>query len=109
MKLRLWEATILVLLTSTADAFAHGGAEHPSSLLQPTTWNELSRAWEFEPGVVVPILLSALLYAVGTWRMWRTAGVGHGIRTSGVAYFAAGMFALVVALISPLHRWGNML
>lgn len=109
MKFLLWESTILIWLAATPAIFAHASPAHGPSPALPTNWSELSRAWEFEPGVVVPLLLSALVYAVGTFRVWRTAGIGHGVSKQQAACFAAGWFALATALVSPLHRWGNML
>ena len=50
-----------------------------------------------------------MLYTIGLARFWRAAGVGHGIRTWEGACFWFGWLALVVALVSPLHRWGGML
>jgi putative membrane protein len=41
--------------------------------------------------------------------VWRDAGVGHGVRRWEAASFAGGWLALVVALVSPLHPWGNVL
>ena len=35
----------------------------------PQNAHELIRAWSFEPGVVIPIFLSGLLYGIGTARL----------------------------------------
>jgi cytochrome c oxidase assembly factor CtaG/cytochrome c2 len=71
--------------------------------------HELVRAWSFEPGVMIPLVLSAWLYARGLLRTWRGSGVGHGIRRWEAGCFAGGWLALVVALVSPLHPWGREL
>ena len=42
-------------------------------------------------------------------RLWRVAGVGHGERKWEAISFATGWLALVIALVSPLHPWGNAL
>lgn len=96
---------------TTAAAFAHGGRPHvgESAPRGPRNWSELAVAWEFEPGVVIPLALTGLLYAAGLYRMWRDAGVGHGVRWWEAASFVSGWLALVVALVSPLHPWGSML
>lgn len=72
----------------------HGG--------QPHNWHDLARAWSFEPLVVIGLVLSAVLFAVGFRHLWRT-------RTWEGICFAGGWFALFVALVSPLHAWGRVL
>ena len=58
--------------------------------------------WEFEPLVVVPLAVTAILYAVGLARVWRRAGVGRGISGWSALSFAAGWLTLVAALVSPV-------
>jgi putative membrane protein len=72
----------------------HGG--------QPHNWHDLVRAWSFEPLVVVGLMLTAGLFAVGLWRR------GFGRIKEGI-WFAVGWFALVIALVSPMHAWGRVL
>jgi putative membrane protein len=93
-----------------AVALAHGGP-HPeeAALTAPRDWYELAGAWAFEPLVVIPLVLTAWVYARGVRRLWREAGVGHGVRKWEAAGFAGGWLALVGALVSPLHPWGNAL
>ncbi|MFO0791052.1 MAG: cytochrome c oxidase assembly protein [Pirellulales bacterium] len=106
----------------TSNARGHAGVEHvPNSdavddsgsqglvVTGPRNWQELARAWEFDPLVVLPLLLSGYWYSLGLLRLWRSAGRGGGIRRWEAAAFGGGWLALVVALISPLHRWGGML
>jgi cytochrome c oxidase assembly factor CtaG len=76
------------------DILFHAG-EHAPSLL--TSWN-------FEPLQVIPTLVVALLYArrvhtlkragtpVATWRIWS---------------FGAGLFLVLVALVSPIDAYGE--
>jgi putative membrane protein len=95
-------------------ALGHAGVEHGASGHDvigpgPQTWQQLYVAWEFDPLVIIPLALSAYFYAGGLFRLWRDAGIGHGIRRWEAAAFASGWLALVVALVSPLHRWGSML
>lgn len=61
-------------------------------------WSE----WEFDPGVIVPLALTALLYARGASRK-------HGVGRWRAACFWSGMTALTLALISPLHALGEEL
>ena len=65
--------------------------------------------WEFDPFVVVPLALSAGLYARGTYLLWRRAGIGRGVTPTQALCFAVGLVALVSALISPLHELGEHL
>ena len=52
--------------------------------------------------VIVPLALSALLYAAGVARLWRRAGAGKGISGWSVAAFASGWLVTAVALLSPI-------
>ena len=73
--------------------------------VQDPTW----RTWTFEPGVVLSLALLAGAYAWGVANLWRSAGVGAGIRTRKVAAFALGWLALVAALVSPLDALSESL
>jgi putative membrane protein len=59
--------------------------------------------------VVVPLYSSALLYLVGSHRIWRHAGTGRGVRHWQVACFWTGWTLLALALLSPLHWLGEHL
>ncbi len=76
-----------------------------AALAPPDLW----RAWSFEPGVVLPLALSAGLYVRGLRVVWRQAGAGHGIRHWQAWSAAAGWLLLVVALISPVDALGGAL
>jgi putative membrane protein len=92
---------LVLLLLAAQPALAHEGKPH--------SLHELANSWAFEPGIVVPLLLSLLLYLHGTQRFWRKSGLGRGVKIWHVAAFAAGWLSLVVALVSPLHPWGRVL
>jgi putative membrane protein len=62
--------------------------------------------WSFEPWVVAPLLLSAVLYAIGVQRLWRRAGSGRGITFSEAGRFAAGWVVICAALLSPIDTLG---
>lgn len=70
---------------------------------------ELWTTWDLEPLVLGCITVSGLLYAAGLRRLWKSAGRGKGIRVWEAWCFALGWFALVLALISPLHPLGGVL
>ena len=74
----------------------HGG--------QPHNWHDLARAWSFEPLVVLSLVLTALLFTIGLYRLKRRS-----IRTWEALCFAGGWLALFVALVSPVHAWGRVL
>src|SRR5205085_3743935 len=80
---------------------AHGGKPH--------AFHDLWHEWGLEPGVLIPLALSAWLYARGVLRLWRTSGMNHGIKKWEAGCYAGGWFALFVALVSPLHPWGRVL
>jgi putative membrane protein len=67
--------------------------------LQP---HDLWTTWEFDPGIVIPLVLTALLYARGS-RPVRGVGRQH------LASFWCGWILLAVALVSPLHPLGESL
>jgi len=79
----------------------HGG--------QPHDWHDLVRAWSFEPLVVIALLLTALLFTIGLYSLWREAPKRRSIRTWEALCFAGGWLALFIALVSPLHAWGRVL
>lgn len=76
---------------------------------KPHDWNDLARAWSFEPLVTTSLLISGVLFVVGLWRLWREAPKRKSIRPWEALCFAGGWFALFVALVSPVHAWGRVL
>ncbi|ACL57326.1 cytochrome c oxidase assembly protein [Methylobacterium nodulans] len=84
-----------------ADASAHGGDLGELWLTGP--------AWTSDPRVVIPLYLSAVLFLVGTLRLWRRAGHGRGVRRWQVVCFWSGWTVLALALLSPLHWLGERL
>jgi putative membrane protein len=80
---------------------------HEFEVTGPQNTHELLRAWSFEPGVVIPLIMSGLLYSFGIVRL-RSASPAS-VRRSDVIYFALGWIALAIALCSPIHAWGSVL
>ncbi|MEA3089614.1 MAG: putative rane protein [Caballeronia sp.] len=58
--------------------------------------------WTFEPWVVVLMLASLLLYAIGYVRLRRRSRRGRPVHATQLAAFMVGWLALVAALLSPL-------
>src|SRR5438045_5472195 len=71
----------------------------PAHAIGPLQPDDLAVAWQLEPGVVILLGLSALLYACGR----------RGAARSREAFFWCGLAILAVALISPLHPLGEVL
>jgi len=65
--------------------------------------------WTYDLWIVVPLYASALLYLVGTRRLWRHARHGHGVRHWQAICFWCGWTSLALALLSPLHWLGERL
>jgi putative membrane protein len=87
-----WLAPLLLLTATPAAAHLPG----------PEAAGRSALAWTAEPLVLVPLLLLVLGYGSGILRLWRRAGVGHGVPRWRVAACALGTAALLAALLSPL-------
>ena len=59
--------------------------------------------------MILPLYASAILFLVGTVRLWRRAGHGRGVRRWQVVCFWSGWTVLALALLSPLHWLGERL
>jgi putative membrane protein len=90
----------LAFVLAAGPAAAHHG---------PGAYASIDIAWTYDLRVVVPLYASALLYLVGTLRLWRRAGPGHGVRPWQAGCFWLGWTALALALVSPLHWLGEHL
>jgi cytochrome c oxidase assembly factor CtaG len=83
----------LLLLAGPATAHGQGGA-HP--------------AWTFDPWILAPLLALGLPYAIGAARLRRRSRGGRAVLSRAVV-FTAGWFSLALALVSPLHWFGERL
>lgn len=89
-----WRRVVSLGLFFSALASAHSGdALHPDDL-----WS----TWEFDPGVVIPLVLTAMLYVAGARRQRIPT------RREEV-FFWCGWASLILALVSPLHPLGEVL
>jgi cytochrome c oxidase assembly factor CtaG len=75
-------------------ALAHEGQPYGAAL-----------PWTFDPLIVAPLSVSAVLYAVGATRLTQRSSPSH--RGWEHACYVAGWLALAVALVSPLHWLGE--
>lgn len=98
MKAVTWACVGAHFVCGSSVCYAHTGA------VEPTSW----RSWSWEPSVVVSLLLTAWLYGRGL-RQLRYATAAPGKLSHEAFYFWSGWLLLVVALVSPLHPWGQEL
>ncbi len=89
-----WSRAGVILVAIPVVAFAH-----PGERLQP---DDLWSAWSFDPGIVAPLAITALLYALGS-RRERT------LTNRQKTCFWCGWAMLALALVSPLHPVGEVL
>jgi putative membrane protein len=59
--------------------------------------------WSTDPWLLIPLYAVTILFLIGTWRLWRRAGSGRGIRYRQAACFWTGWSVVAIALVSPLH------
>lgn len=71
--------------------------------------DELWSTWAFDPYLLLGLGLCGGLYVLGIARLWRATHVGGGISVNEAGWYALGWLSLVVALVSPLHPWGEVL
>lgn len=66
-------------------------------------------AWTLDPGILLGIVTLVTLYVVTLRRLWGSGRRGAGITVGQAWSFAAGVVALVVAVVSPLDALGEAL
>ena len=76
---------------------------------QPIAPHDLWGAWTLDPSLLALLVATVLVYAHTVRGLWRTGGRGAGISERAVALFAAGILALVIALVSPLDALSESL
>jgi putative membrane protein len=92
---------IFCILGLSTVSLGHGGEVHEP----PSIWS----LWEFDPLIVFILITSATVYSLGLRNLWRSAGIGHGIKKVEAIYYALGWVSLAVALVSPVHLLGEVL
>jgi putative membrane protein len=88
-----------------SSAFAHPEDLHAPAI-NPHNWRG---AWSWEPGIVIPLALLAILYAIGSYRSRRRNSQRPAIKGWQLVSFWAGWIVLFLALDSPLHKLGEVL
>jgi cytochrome c oxidase assembly factor CtaG len=88
--------TVLLFALSAFQALAHGGESHERM------------GWTFDPWILAPLLVLALLYLSGTVRLRLRRGK-HVRAVRAGWFFWSGLAVLVLALVSPIHELGEHL
>jgi putative membrane protein len=91
----------LILFLFAASMSGHEGEAHDTA--------GFFNNWSFDPLIVVSLILLAAIYLTGLLRLWRTRGFGRAISGWESMAFLGAWVSLVIALVSPLHRWGEVL
>lgn len=65
--------------------------------------------WSYDPWLLTPLYAIAIGFYLGTQRLWRNAGPGHGVSYHQVAAFWGGWLIVALAVTSPLHWLGERL
>lgn len=92
--MRVITRSSIAMLLTCALLSAHAG--------EPLKPHDLPWAWSFDLGIVIPLALSALLYARGSRR-------DHSTTAQQRLCFWMGWVVLALSLISPLHPLGEVL
>ncbi len=87
---------LLIGLLRLTLASAHGHADEDAS-------------WTFDGWIIVPLLLSITLYAIGLARLWGRSGGTRAIRGRQALTYVAGWLSLAGALVTPFHWLGEHL
>jgi len=93
--------TFAFMASAPVLVFSHDGKPH--------SFEDLLRTWSFDPLIIGCLAISAAVYTMGLRALWRQSGTGHGINRWQAAAFAGGWLSMFVALVSPLHPWGEVL
>src|SRR4051794_8313852 len=91
--------SMILFIAANNPAAAHGDVSEAFGVM----------TWTYDPWIMVPLYATALLYLVGTSRIWRHAGHGRGVQHWQAACFWSGWTVLALALLSPLHWLGEHL
>jgi putative membrane protein len=89
------------ILNFELQVYAHEGKPH--------RFHDLWYTWARDPFIIAGLALAAWLYWRGLGRIWRESARGRPSRKWEAWAFGFGWLALFVALVSPLHPWGEVL
>jgi cytochrome c oxidase assembly factor CtaG/cytochrome c2 len=75
----------------------------------PLAPHDAWKAWSFEPGVVIPLALTAVVYVRGARESRKRSTRNEVALGREMWFFIAGFSVLALALMSPLHQIGGAL
>ncbi len=81
----------------------------PPSLAHGISNVDQTSLWSYDPWLLTPLYLVGIGFYVGTRRLWRKAGAGHGATLGQAAAFWTGWLVVALAVTSPLHWLGERL
>ena len=99
MKPALAASALFAMMFAAGPALAHGSEHHGGKSHSP--------GWTLDPSITVPLILIALIYAIGFVRLRRRAGRGREEINRQGWLFAAGWLIAAGAIVSPLHEAGE--
>ncbi len=70
---------------------------------------DILTSWSFEPQIVVGIVIAAVLYAVGWWKLRRRGRGRFRLHTWRAVCFGLGLATVAVALLSALAEYDDVL
>jgi cytochrome c oxidase assembly factor CtaG len=100
-KLLAMVISFLMLILSTQTVSAHDG--------EPPAPHDLWSAWNWDPVILLILILSAWVYASGHRELRRRAGRQRSVLHWRTLSFTAGLITLFLALISPLDAMSTAL
>ena len=95
----------LIGVTLVALLFPSAAQAHDTGTIPDSFWS----AWSLEPYTLVLIWIAALWYWVGVRRLREHAAGAAVLPTWRIASFYTGLALLLLALVSPLHVYGEYL
>jgi putative membrane protein len=105
-KLKMKSLLLVFLFTFLIFNFSFPVSAHEG---KPHTFHDLWYTWGRDPFIIAGLALTAWAYWRGLRRVWRESVRGRGQRKWDAWAFGFGWLALFVALVSPLHPWGEVL
>jgi cytochrome c oxidase assembly factor CtaG len=91
-------AVTLLFMALPSAVRAHGAESHGTAA-----------TWTFDPWVITPLLIGAVLYVIGASTLSRKTAIGREVRGWQLVAYSAGWLSLTLALVSPLHFLGEHL